>query len=255
MKLHIENKELVRAFYQQVIGNRDTSLAQQIIAKDYIQHNPRIKTGLSGVLEAIEYLTQFPIEKPVEPPIKRIICDEEFVAVHLQVEFGGRKQVVMDIFRIEGGKLKEHWDAIQAFESNTKHGNSMMDGAVEIADPERTEDNKLQVKRFVDSVLIQQQWELLEAFVNPHLIQHHPSIAPGARGLKHFLLKSEEWKLEKCHRIVGEGNFVCVQSTGLIKGTKHVMYDLYRLEDGKIIEQWNVSQEIPEQMPHPNGMI
>ena len=255
MRNNKSNKEIVLSFYQEVVGKRNTELAKEIIAEDYIQHNPMVKTGLSGVLEAIEYLKQIPIKESSESPLKRIIGEDEYVAVHLFVEVGNVKQVVMDLFRVKGGKLVEHWDAIEIVKPETKNGNSMINGIGKISNHELREENKKIVNQYVQKILIKRKAKKIEEYVHGNLIQHHPGIENGLNGLENYLEGSGEWKIDKVHKIIGEGNFVLVQSKGSMENNDHVFYDLYRLENRKIIEQWSVRQEIPEKMAHNNGMI
>ena len=59
----------------------------------------------------------------------------------------------------------------------------------------------------------------------------------------------------KLHRVVGEGNFVLTQSGGSFAGQPYAFYDLFRLENGKIAEHWDVMQPIPAELPHSNAMF
>ncbi|MEO0896809.1 MAG: nuclear transport factor 2 family protein [Bacteroidota bacterium] len=255
MKSYDSNKEVVLAFYQEVIGNRNIELAKQLIAEDYIQHNPLVKTGLAGVLEAIEYLKQFPVSPPSSSPLRRILVDEDLVAVHLWVKMGPTEQLVMDIFRLDQGKLVEHWDAIQLVDSQKQHGESMIDGPVDIRDRDSTQKNKDLVQQYLQSVHLKKAIDQLDQFVHHELIHHQAHIAEGFTGLKHHLLQPSSLKLTEVHRIVGEGNFVLSQSKAFWEEREYVCYDLFRLEKEKIIETWRVKQVIPENMAHENGMI
>ena len=84
------------------------------------------------------------------------------------------------------------------------------------------------------------------------LIQHNPEIANGITGLQTYY---QDIKTEQVHKVIGEGNFVVTQSKCLIQGKAHVVYDIYRLGNGKIKEHWSVKQIIPKVMAHNNGMI
>ena len=61
--------------------------------------------------------------------------------------------------------------------------------------------------------------------------------------------------LHKTHRIIAEGNFVVFHSEGEWGGKPQSFFDLFRVEDGKIVEHWDVIQEIPSEMAHENGMF
>lgn len=142
--MHLSNKEIVSLFYREVIGQANLELANQLIAEDYIQHNPMIPSSRAGVLAAIAYLQQMPRETPRESPIKRMIAESEYVVVHMNVAFAGQHQLVMDIFRLANGQLVEHWDAIESVspESVTER----MSGEREICDLALNSANKTVVK-------------------------------------------------------------------------------------------------------------
>jgi predicted SnoaL-like aldol condensation-catalyzing enzyme len=57
------------------------------------------------------------------------------------------------------------------------------------------------------------------------------------------------------HRILGEGNFVLAQSEGKWNGKTQAFYDLFPIENGKIVEHWDIIQEVPAIMTHDNGMF
>ncbi len=82
--------------------------------------------------------------------------------------------------------------------------------------------------------------------------QHNPVVQDGPAALKAAL---KEIKNDRIHRVIGEGNFVLTQSEGSWNGTHIAIYDLFRVDNGKIVEHWDVLQEIPSQMAHENGMF
>jgi predicted SnoaL-like aldol condensation-catalyzing enzyme len=65
------------------------------------------------------------------------------------------------------------------------------------------------------------------------------------------------FKYTKIHKVLGEGNFVLTVSEGEWNGgKKQAFYDLFRMKEGKIVEHWDVIQEIPtEGLAHNNGMF
>jgi len=66
----------------------------------------------------------------------RILTDNDYVVVHMNIEFGGQKKIVLDLFRLENGFIAEHWDAIQNESENSINGNSEIEGPVLIEDKE-----------------------------------------------------------------------------------------------------------------------
>ncbi|MEM9936063.1 MAG: ester cyclase [Bacteroidota bacterium] len=250
-----QHKKLILSFYKEVIANRNTELAKEIIAEDYIQHNPTLKTGISGILEAIAFLKQLPDKKVSQSPIKRIICDQNFVATHLLVEMGNTKQLVIDLFRIQEGKIQEHWDAIESYPGETERVDNLVDGPSEIRDQYLTQENKRIVLDFIQMVWAKKNLSLLSDFLHPTFIYHHTDVKAGLSGFQQFLAQAGGINVQTIHRVIGEGNFVLTQLEGSDGERRTVHYQLYHLEGSKISDCWTVSQEFPDKMAHSNGMI
>lgn len=251
MKQHI-NKQLVLNFYKKVIGEQDLEYVQKSITDNYIQHNPQVKTGKDGFLEAIQFLKKLPKPKNPSKPFMRIIADKEYVVIHVLVEFNGQKIIVLEVFRLENGLIAEHWDAIQEKSEASLHGNSEIEGPILIEDEDATDQNKRIIKDFISQVLINKQLDSLKNFATHNLIQHNPKIKNGIQGLLGYY---KEIQINKVHRVIGQGNFVITQSKGIKNNEDFVFYDIYRVHNGYICEHWSVSQQIPKIMAHDNGMI
>jgi predicted SnoaL-like aldol condensation-catalyzing enzyme len=91
----------------------------------YIQHNPMAATGRDA---AIGFLEPFFANTPgVSYSIKRIIADGNLVAVHAHGKFSAddRGVAVIDILRVEGCKVVEHWDVVQPVPENSANTNGM----------------------------------------------------------------------------------------------------------------------------------
>jgi len=65
----------------------------------------------------------------------------------------------------------------------------------------------------------------------------------------------EPWSRAKQHRVLKEGDWSCIQSEVYIHNRLHVMYDWLHTEGTMVIEQIKIVQEVPDRMPHNNGMI
>ncbi|MEM8489102.1 MAG: nuclear transport factor 2 family protein [Bacteroidota bacterium] len=246
-------KTLALSFYRDVIGDLNEAMIDSLIAEDYIQHNPMVKTGRAGFMEAFAYLKQMPRPENPKSPIVRTIAEGNLVALHLQVEIAGSQQVVLDLFRVEDGKLAEHWDVMQMHPRETSNGRGMTDGVVAIEDLDKTAPNKALVQQFYQSIWLDGNWAQLADFVHEAVMQHHHGLADGLPALA--TAQHGPTQIDTVHRLVAEGNFVVAQLEGTIDGTPHAIYEIHRLADGLIVEQWTVQQAIPDQMAHGNGMF
>ena len=170
------------------------------------------------------------------------------VAAHTEYDFFGPK-AGFDIFRFENGKIVEHWDNLQEIAPRNPGGHTMFDGEMKVADQNKTGENKNLVKNFVQDVLMGLHPEKLTTyFIGDAYIQHNPSIADGLSGLGAALKAMAEhgivMKYDVIHRVIGEGNFVLVVCEGSFAGKPTSYYDLFRVEEGKIAEHWDVMETI-----------
>lgn len=107
------NKEIVIKFTEEVFNGKDLSLIPLYMKEDYIQHNPTVAQGRAGFTEFAARFTQaFP---NLSLQIKHIYEDGDIVISHnLAVLVPGENEnIVFDVYRLEDGKLAEHWDCIQ----------------------------------------------------------------------------------------------------------------------------------------------
>lgn len=103
------NKALVLDAMTSLFQRHDASAVERLYAQDYIQHNPHIPQGRQALQELVADLSPAVFYEP-----GLIVAEDEFVAIHGRIRgWAEAPQVVIDLFRIEGGKLAEHWDVLQ----------------------------------------------------------------------------------------------------------------------------------------------
>ena len=107
------NKALAKAMVEDILmGKNPNKITDYISSEQYDQHNPDIKDGLSGIIEAVEYLTSqnnmFKYTK-----IHKVLGEGNFVLTVSEGEWSGKKHAFYDLLRFENGKAVEHWDVIQ----------------------------------------------------------------------------------------------------------------------------------------------
>ncbi len=107
------NKALVLSLMQEVIGDKNINAIDKYIDETYIQHNPYSPDGRAALKEFLGGLFKGKVPKKVE--VLRVAADGDLVFVHWRDrgEFFGTESSFIEIWRIENGKLVEHWDVIQ----------------------------------------------------------------------------------------------------------------------------------------------
>jgi predicted SnoaL-like aldol condensation-catalyzing enzyme len=120
-----ENRQTVLQFYDLAINQKDYDAAEKFMGPHYIQHNPMAKDGKAGLKSFIEYLRKS--QPDYHSEIVRSFVDGDYVILHVlnTPATGAPGKAIVDIFRLEDGKVVEHWDVIQSIPENPANDNSM----------------------------------------------------------------------------------------------------------------------------------
>jgi predicted SnoaL-like aldol condensation-catalyzing enzyme len=114
------NKRLVYDFWREVFEARHMDLAPKYMAESYMQHNPNVPTGRAAFVDFFSKSPPKPIEERVRAPLVAIAADGDLVILVFAREAAEPKDASkkytttwFDMFRIENGKIAEHWDPAQ----------------------------------------------------------------------------------------------------------------------------------------------
>ena len=108
-----ERKAWINTFYEEVFNGQNAAAAGKYLAENYIQHNPGVAQGRQGFIDTF---TEAFKKGFGHLEIQHIICDDDYICVHLfsrNRETGQIGSWVSDIYRVENDLLAEHWDCIQ----------------------------------------------------------------------------------------------------------------------------------------------
>jgi predicted SnoaL-like aldol condensation-catalyzing enzyme len=121
-----KNKKIVREFYELAFNERKPEEAvSKYMGSYYRQHNPQAGDGAEPFIGFVHYFTQtFP---DLHLDIKRLIAEGDLVVTHSNItrHAGDRGMAVMDMFRLEDGKIVEHWDVVQDIPETAANNNTM----------------------------------------------------------------------------------------------------------------------------------
>lgn len=235
----------------------DSAKAAELLAEGYIQHNLAYGTGRGAFVGAVDYLAS----APVKTTVNNIRAFEDGDKVFLQTVYnfaGAGEQVAFDIFRFDtDGKIAEHWDNLTAKAAPNPSGHTQTDGTMEITDHDKTEANREIVKDFLYDVLQgNNPAKTLDYFDGDTYIQHNTGIADGLSGLGAALESLGRQGItmiyDKVHQVLAQGNFVLAVSEGTFGGAPTAYYDLWRVENGKIAEHWDVMETIADKSTWQN---
>jgi len=257
----MSKKETVGTFLGAVMKN-DPETMREVANADYIQHNPYIPTGLEPFIQMLPVLQ----ENGTTAENIRMFQDGNYVFMHNiwrnAKPFGADEMVSFDIIRLdENGKVAEHWDAMTPLVKETASGRTQTDGPTTAKDLDKTEANKSLAKALVEDVLMGKNPEKITDYISSEQYdQHNPDIKDGLTGIveavEYLTSKNNMFQYTTIHKVLGEGNFVLTVSEGRWNGTTNAFYDLFRIENGKVVEHWDVIQPIPtEGLANDNGMF
>ena len=126
-----QNTAVVLAYLDTVFNKHEVEQAFKLyVAPQYRQHNPTIADGNAAAMQALTHYTHelFP---EIRQEVKRTVAQGDLVAVHSRYfkhasdRDSGQGQAAVDIYRLEHGKIVEHWDVVQDIPAKSANDNSM----------------------------------------------------------------------------------------------------------------------------------
>ena len=242
----MDEKSKVSAVLNSLQSGDKSAAESHISAEKYIQHNPQVPNGRDALISFL------PVLKAQETTVKtvRMLQEGELVVAHSEYFLFGKKQVGFDIFRFENGKIVEHWDVLQDVVEKTASGRTQTDGPTEVSDLQKTALNKALITGFATDVLQGKNPSKAPEYISlERYHQHNPGVGDGlaalGKALEELAKAGIPMKYAKTHRVIAEGNFVFTHSEGEFLGKPVAFADLFRIENGKIVEHWDAIQEVP----------
>lgn len=114
------NKRLVYDFWREVFESGQVASVDKYVAESYIQHNPNVPNGRAALVGFISrrYPAPQPVVDRVKAPLVSIVAERDLVTLSFAREYPDPKDASQkytttwfDMFRIENGKIVEHWDS------------------------------------------------------------------------------------------------------------------------------------------------
>jgi len=258
----IPSQKLLNAKGLYMEGIRDGRVeeaTEKYIGDRYIQHSTGVRDGVEGFREFFtEFLERTP-QREIE--VIRAIEDGNYVFLHVhQVLNGGEAEwITADLFDTDDeDKIIEHWDVIAPVSATSVSGHTQLDGATEVTDLAATEANKEIVRRFLTEIFQEGRIERASEYISTEsYIQHNPNVADGIEGLEAFVAGLAEqgvtMRCDRIHRLIGQGNFVVSLTEVTFGDDAYAAFDIFRLEEGKIVEHWDNAEPIPPEAEWANS--
>jgi predicted SnoaL-like aldol condensation-catalyzing enzyme len=242
----------------EIFRNRDATSIDRFFSDSFVQHDPNIPDGTPGLKAFVAEVANSPTSNVT---IYRTVVDGELVMLHSKYQslpgFSG-PVIAFDLFRFKNGRIVEHWGGQTPEADPNPSGHTQVDGPTAVVDRERTEANRNLVRTFKQVVTVELHFDRVDEFIDrDHYVQHASKVGDGVARMKarvSDVVKPGATQVLVPRRYVAEGNFVLAIVEARTEPPT-ANYDLFRVENGKIAEHWDVLSVIPphNQRKNANG--
>ncbi len=218
---------------------------QQYMGESYTQHSTGVPDEKEGF--AAFFKDFFRRNPQREIRIVRAFQDGEYVFLHVHQNLnGGSTQwITADIFRADAqGRMVEHWDVIGAYPKNPKEQDPIF-GDFALCDMEQGEQNKKILRRFLCDCMQSKDYTGFSDYVAEDMLQHNQDIGQGAQGYLDYI-KTHDVSYDFVFHVMAEGNYAAAYSKVRMDGIAYALMDVFRFQDGRIVEHWDNKEVMPE---------
>jgi len=247
---------------------------EEFAEPNFIQHAPEIADGMAGLKAFVAKARAGGMKSSSEQVIvyDAIVVDGDLFAVfsHVFLQPNDRGRAIVDLFRVENGRIAEHWNSIQTVPENSLHNRTMWCGkgsdfasakalgdtlsnpTCGTPDPKASRDESIKViDDYVKDLIAGRVGPELARWFTPDYIQHSPTIADGRDAAVAYMInKHGSGKPRTARatppRIIAQGDFVIHHHRTFPPGEEAglVQFDIFRIHDGKMSEHWDIKQPV-----------
>lgn len=256
------DKALVSYVYDQLFNKGNVAVVDRYFRSDFIQHDPTLPDGPAAVKAQVSGLkSAYPKSSS---HVYRVLAEGDLVLLHSNVvlEPGTKGSAVVDIFRVDHGKIAEHWDANQPVPDTTASGNDMFSTLSPKQPcpntPGTTAESAKVATTFFNALGQDHDASAFDRYVAEPYYQHNTQLPNGiaaAKALFALFLQSPYFNVS-VKRVVADGDMVAIHSHYTLANDRGLaVVDFFRVLNGKIVEHWDVIQPVPETAANDNTMF
>jgi predicted SnoaL-like aldol condensation-catalyzing enzyme len=232
----------------EIFRNRDSTAIDRFFSEPFVQHDPNMGDGLPGLRA---FVTELANSTTTNITIYRTVVDGDIVMLHSKYDgwpgFSG-PVIAFDLFRFKDGKIVEHWGGQTPETGPNPSGHTQVDGPAAVLGRERTEANRTLVSSFKQVVTVELRFDRVGQFIDgDHYTQHASKVGDGVARMQarvSGVVKPGAAQVLIPRLYIAEGNFVLALVEARTEPPT-ANYDLFRVENGKIVEHWDVLSVIP----------
>ncbi|MEO0389728.1 MAG: nuclear transport factor 2 family protein [Pseudomonadota bacterium] len=234
-----------RIYLEGIAGGHAREAVTKYTGHRYTQHSTGVGDGVEGFLAFFEPFVARNPKRDIR--IVRLFEDGPWVfcSAYQSLNDGAAEWVTMDMFYTDAdGLILEHWDTIAAYVGTTASGTDMVGGTMDVDPSADTAANKAIVLEYTKQVRQEGDPSKLDQFVAADVVTHAATIPGGQAGLRQWLASGDAGAYEMLFQIIGQGDVVATYGKRHAKGKDIAVFDVYRLQAGKIVEHWMNEEEI-----------
>ncbi len=256
-------KTLKQAFGAAAKGDFEGFMAAA--ADPYIQHSPDLPDGWKPVWDLLQNREEGFSSKQLNWLGENGFLDNgQYLVMLREVDHGEGPSKKFDLLYFDDdGLYAEHWDMAEKMADKTASGRSETGAAAKFTDnPVEYDQATEEANRRMIASMINLGWNsgqlalALSTFADRNYVQHNPYIGDGIKPLTD---RANAGKLpQRCYDlkfVLAQNDLVWVYSKVTEADAVNAVVDLFRVRNGKMVEHWDVSQAVPDEMPHDNGMF
>lgn len=244
------NRTLMQTYMDDLLQGRRDKFAGYFDGNNYIQHNPLVADNLTGLFAGLQALAKQGLQVKYDR-VHKILGEGNFVLVVAEGSFGDRPSSYYDLYRIQDGKIAEHWDTIEPIppRAEWKNSNGKFFSGVAKMENDMTntiqKNNKALVLEAFDTLFNKRDYVAAAKFWSPDYIQHSAHIAPGRDGLFNLVKAAPAAMRYENSLIMAEGELLMLHGRFINVGqpAAWIVLDIVRIENGRLAEHWDVIQD------------
>lgn len=268
------NKDLVERYFS-LVDRADVAGVTALVSPDYIEHASYAADGREALLKRVvanASSADGPSIRRERGELVRMIAERDHVWSFSRVTIDGAIFGRIDMFRLEGNQIAEHWavqekvslqrtnandqwamgKGPQKFENQPKRATK----AVSADELERNKQTARLFFQYAEATDLTERRKLLE-IATPEYVQHN---ARGSDGIQAFTTRPNPLPHHMNVRMLAEGDWVWSLNVpnfaqGARDGIEQVNFNQWRLEGGKLAEHWGIYESVPAQRPNSNDFL
>ncbi|MBO4253137.1 hypothetical protein GRC12_04460 [Streptomyces griseorubiginosus] len=256
---------MVVHFYEELFRHGNLAVIDKFVGPVYIDHNPESPDGSEAIGNVVTGLRAAYPDMNVS--IERVIAEDDLVLLHINavLEPGGEGMAIGAIFRVETGKIVEHWEVMQQVPDRTVSGNDLFSTLStprgQSPDPRvSTAQSKRVASDLVNELFTGRDVTAFDRYASDPYFQHNPQSPNGIAAAKEFFASSFSTNPDlsvSVKRVIAEGDYVAFHSHSKYapEDLGFAVLDIYRVRDGKVVEHWDVIQQVPATSANDNTMF